>query len=198
MSPAAARSAVLRRVPALALALAVALLGAVPARGGETDDGAVLGRIFMTPAERRALDQRRERGSADETALPRDLLPARARVERRVVMNGLVRPSHAEPVIWINGKPTRLPGGPDAQDRVTVRSGGAGPAVRLKPGQSWDPLTRRVRDCAQCAAPPPAPPEPAVAPAEPQAAAPPEGATPAVASVSSVPAPAVDAGRAAP
>lgn len=141
-----------RRRAALIAGLALVILAP---RGALADGAAGLGRIFMSPEQRRSLDEQRARLRApDGGSLPRDLLPAGMSQERRLVFNGMVRRSDAPPVVWINGKPVSnvagLRHGPDAQGRVTVRSADGGATARLKPGQAWDPATGKVTDCPQC------------------------------------------------
>lgn len=157
-------------------------------RGAFADGAAGLGRIFMSPEQRRALDEQRARLHApDGGSLPRDLLPAGMSQERRLVFNGMVRRSDAPPVVWINGKAVSnfagLRHGPDAHGRVTVRSADGGASARLKPGQAWEPATGKVTDCTQCGATPQAEGPPAAA--EPAAANEAESGTAAVPAVAS-------------
>ena len=152
---------------AVSCAIAIAVLPG-PARA---DDDATLGRIFLTPEQRRLLDQRRlDPATNNGSDLPADLLPARSRATRRVVLNGVIRRGGEESLVWINGAPAGRTAVPDAQNRVTVEVGRAGAAVRLKPGQAWDSVSRQVTDCIRCGqAPPPAEPQPTAglpAPAE--------------------------------
>lgn len=109
-----------------------------------------IGRLFLTPAERQALDQERARGAGDAK-------PAAAAVDQRLVLNGVLRPRHGTALAWVNGRQLPLAMPPDAQNRVSLSAPGVGSPLRLKPGQSWDPVTRRVRECSQCAAPLPDP-----------------------------------------
>lgn len=147
-----------------------------------------LGRVFLTPEQRRMLDvQRAHPASKLDSALPKDLLPARS-AERRVVLSGVLRRGDQESVVWINGRQVdaaalargrlQMRHGPDAQNRVTLESRDDGAAARLKPGQAWDPVSGDVTDCVQCGAPQ----APAVtAPVEPAAAAAPSASAPAAA-----------------
>lgn len=184
---------------AFSLLFVLALGGAAPREAGAADKTS-LGRLFLTPEQRRLLDEQRAHpASRIDSALPKDLLPARTAAGRRVVLNGVVRRASAEPVVWIDGRAAgaapiaggrlQVRRGPDAQNRVTLESTGDHAVARLKPGQSWDPVTGRVSDCVQCGALPP--PAADAAPAEPSAAtpAPVDPAVPAVANAS-VPAPA--------
>lgn len=127
------------------LVLALGLL--VPAATAVAGTPAI-GRLFLTPAERLALDQQRVRGIGDAK-------PAAA--DQRLVLNGVLRPRHGTALAWVNGRQRPLAKPPDAQNRVSLSAPGAGSPLRLKPGQSWDPATGRVRECGQCAAPLPDP-----------------------------------------
>ncbi len=152
-----------RRVLALAAVMALGVPGPDALRADALPS---LGRLFLSPDQRRELDVRRERPVTDgEAVLPRDLLPARTATSRRVVLNGVVRPQRGEPVVWVNGRalgdpagPMRLGAGPDGHNQVTIRTRERA-AVRLKPGQTWDPATGVVTDCVQCVAPAPVEPE---------------------------------------
>lgn len=147
--------------PALAVAALTAALGAAT-RPALADDGAALGRLFLTPQQRQLLDQRRADPAGKTNAdLPADLLPARAAPPRRVVLNGVIRRGSEPPLVWINGRRAdgspdegvRVRRGPDRQDRVTLEAGRTGAVVRLKPGQAWDPASGRVSDCLPCGLP---------------------------------------------
>ncbi len=143
-------------------------LGAVTAPSARADPGAAatppaLGRLFMTPAERRALDARRASAVSREEGAPQDMLPAGTTAGRRVVLSGVVRRPGAGPVVWINGREldpatmarsrVRLRHGPDAENRVVLEEGDEGASARLKPGQAWDPASGSVSDCRDCDVP---------------------------------------------
>ncbi|GIK35592.1 MAG: hypothetical protein R3E92_24400 [Burkholderiaceae bacterium] len=136
------------------LALALGLL--VPAATAVAGTPAI-GRLFLTPAERQVLDRERARGTGDESAVAGEAKPAAAAVDQRLVLNGVLRPRHGTALAWVNGRQRPLARPPDAQNRVSLSAPGTGSPLRLKPGQSWDPVTRRVRECGQCAAPLPDP-----------------------------------------
>lgn len=135
-----------------ALLLGLLGLAALPGRAAEP-----LGRLFMTPAERQALDAHRTPGSdvwrdARQLAAP-DPVP----VANQVLVNGVVRRSRGPDVVWVNGRQAgsgtagiRLRQGPDAANRVTIEAPADGSSVRLKPGQFWEPATGRVADCYGC------------------------------------------------
>jgi hypothetical protein len=122
-----------------------------------------LGRLFMTPEQRRLLDtQRTGPASQDSSVPPADMLPSGTASGGRVVLNGVVRRAAGGPVVWVNGREidaatsarsrVHLRHGPDAQNRVTLEEGDDGASARLKPGQAWDPASGRISDCAQCGA----------------------------------------------
>lgn len=127
--------------------------------------GAELGRLFLSPAERAAIDAARqgvERARAMPGALTADhdetetsaLLEAPAEA---VTVNGYIARSAGAATVWINGRdgaPGKL--SPPARDgqRVNVPLNGSGGQVALKPGQSFDPESRQVSDAYQQQRPP--------------------------------------------
>ena len=162
----------------LVVTLGTALAGAAPCPV-RADEAAAIGRIFLTPAQRRLLDQRRQTpGAHMNSDMPADLLPAHTATSRRVVLNGVIRRGQQTPLVWINGERAdrataagnglRVRRGPDRDNGVTVELQRAGESARLKPGQAWDPVSGTVTDCVQCGQLPPAetPTEPAL-PSEP-------------------------------
>lgn len=120
-----------------------------------------LGRLFLTPEQRNALDKLRESGSdAVSTDAAGLALPAGVPADPRVVLNGVVSRSRGPDVVWVNGSRVdrshgrvQLRRGLDAANRVTLGDATNGTTARLKPGQSWDPATGRVADCYGCGAP---------------------------------------------
>lgn len=134
----------------------IVLLGfaATPASAADS-----LGRLFMTPEQRAALDSARASGN--------DLLNDPAQLAQRptvspetpVVLNGVVRRSRGPNVAWVNGERASTAGeqgvhlrrGPDRHNQVTLEEAG-GTSARLKPGQFWIPATGQVADCYGCAA----------------------------------------------
>lgn len=132
-----------RLVPGLAATgLMIGLLaGNQPAIALDQQVSPALGRLFMSPEERRALDAARtpwRDPDAPETAV--------APGNNRVVLNGVLRRSAGPDVVWINGQaaggkdaPVQLRRGPDQQNTVTVADPANGRSIRLKPGQSWTP-----------------------------------------------------------
>ena len=136
------------------IVLGLLCLAAMPGTAGDS-----LGRLFMTPEQRRTLDAGRESGSdvlTDAAGLATSVAPP---ADTPVVLNGVVRRSRGPDVVWVNGnranarlgQPLRVHRGPDAGNRVTLENAD-GTLVRLKPGQFWDPATGRVADCSDCRA----------------------------------------------
>jgi len=122
-----------------------------------------LGRLFYTPEQRAALEEARRRNiRAEEQAAEASKKP-RPDGPRTVTLNGVVRRSDGESVIWVNGKPIenevndgmRVRLTPD-QSGVTVHDTETGRTVRLKVGQHANLLTGKVEEnYARREAPPP-------------------------------------------
>lgn len=127
----------------------------------------VLGRLFLTPEQRAALDNaRRNRIRAEAVAATADKKP-KIPPARNVTINGIVSRSDGESTIWVNGRPTegqtddgmRVTISPDSQSSVLVREPVKGKRVRLKVGQSADLISGRIDEPYErrrVAAPPPA------------------------------------------
>jgi hypothetical protein len=112
-----------------------------------------LGRLFYTPEQRAALEEARRRNiRAEEQAAEASKKP-RPDGPRTVTLNGVVRRSDGESVIWVNGKPVeneindgmRVRLTPD-QTGVTVHDTEKGRTVRLKVGQHANLLTGKVEE----------------------------------------------------
>lgn len=125
--------------------------------------GAELGRLFLTPAERTALDEARVR--RDEPVAV-ESLPDRAELEFEVEavpdtrpalrVDGYVRRSGGPATVWVNGADSYQ--GDLGVHGVNARGVDVGPGgvdlpiagteetVRLKPGQTWDPQAGAVTD----------------------------------------------------
>jgi hypothetical protein len=138
-----------------------------------------LGRLFFTPEERVRLDASRKDALAN-AAKPRVAAPVEATrpapSARVLTLNGIVRRSDGETIVWVNGKPVPQRGG---AARVAPGSVGAdtaglvlpesGRRVRLKVGQSVEANSAVVEEGYQrrrtlptaVATPPPAAAEPA-------------------------------------
>jgi hypothetical protein len=105
------------------------------------------GRLFFTPQQRSALDERRRARVPDK--------PAAAVVATPVTrVDGYVKRSAGPSTVWINGDPvsetapeapridtTRTPSG-----EVSITLGESGARTRLKPGEALDRGTGEVRD----------------------------------------------------
>jgi hypothetical protein len=121
----------------VSLALASALLGAVPLGVIPSASAQDVGRIFFTPQQRQDLDRRRNLNVTESEVV----------VESLVTVNGHVVRSTGKTTTWINGVPQydtyrgRIP------DRVGVESGDA--SVGVKVGQTLDRSKGEVRDTLQ-------------------------------------------------
>lgn len=118
---------------------------------------AELGRLFLSPADRAAINAARERMSSapgmqmsgpDKDART-EPPPALEVPTETVTVNGYVARSAGAPTVWINGRDT-APGklSAPARDGQRIRvplAHGAG-QVALKPGQSFDSGSRQVSD----------------------------------------------------
>jgi hypothetical protein len=133
-----------RLAPVLAtLGLAAGMLaGSQPATALDQQAAPPLGRLFMSPEERRALDAgRAPYRNPDE---PDNATPAPG--PSPVLLNGILRRSKGPAVVWINGQTAggrdavvQVRRGPDRQNSVTVFDPADGRSVSLKPGESWTP-----------------------------------------------------------
>jgi len=174
------------------------LLGLATTPGTAADS---LGRLFMTPEQRQALDSAREPGGEATAGAAVTAGTGAVPVGRQVVLNGVVRRSHGPDVVWINGtrasaaggQPVQLRRGPDKSNRVTLEDAD-GTVARLKPGQYWIPATGQVADCYGCAAAPkatdlvaPAAPLPAPSPSTAPSAAPSSPPSPSTAPATAAP-----------
>jgi len=105
-----------------------------------------LGRLFFTPQQRYALDERRRARLPDK--------PTAAAVAAPVTrVDGYVERSGGPPTVWINGDPLgeSAPEAPrintqGASGSVSVTVGESGARTRLKPGEALDRGTGEVRD----------------------------------------------------
>ena len=134
---------------------AVALCCVVLAGGlsaNASDAGAQeLGRLFLTPEQRSALDARRKARIPDK--------PATVVVESPVTrLDGLVQRGRGRSTVWVNGEPVpegtqpeglRVQPGRNASGRVRVDIGETENRVDLKIGQSFDRETGEVKDSLQ-------------------------------------------------
>jgi hypothetical protein len=123
---------------------------AVPALADEPP----LGRLFLTPDQRAALDNaRRNRIRAEALAAAADKKP-KIPPPKSVTINGVVTRSDGESTVWVNGRPTdgetadgmQVIISPGTGSSVVVREPDKGRKVRLKVGQRADLVTGRVQE----------------------------------------------------
>ena len=133
--------------------LIVAVLLAVLGTPGVAQEPS-LGRLFLTPEQRAALDNaRRNRIRAEALAATVDKKP-KIPPARSVTINGIVSRSDGESTIWVNGRPTegqtedgmRVTISPDSQSSVVLREPEKGRRVRLKVGQKADLISGRIQE----------------------------------------------------
>jgi hypothetical protein len=114
-----------------------------------------LGRLFLRPAERAELQQRRQALHAGAPAEPRPVLdPAPASpTAAPVVVNGVVQRKGGRSTVWVNGTndydgdPARLPATvrvlPGGRVRIGIDQQNE---IELRPGQVYDPAGDTVHD----------------------------------------------------
>jgi hypothetical protein len=118
---------------------ALSMLAAAPARGEE------LGRLFLTPEQREALDARRR------ARLPDRPVPMAAHASPATRVDGYVQRSGGRSTVWLNGQPSRedsreSPGKVSGAGGVSVRLGDEGRDVSTKVGQTIDSASGQVTD----------------------------------------------------
>lgn len=146
----------MHRGPAVALVALLAMTAALPA--------AELGRLFLTPSERAALDRARQQLGEPVVEAPVvvESLPLDGGGEvvpgdlESIRVDGFVRRTGGPATVWINGTDSYQGDlgefGIDARElgvgasQVRVPVAGTGKSVTLKPGQSWDPGADTVSD----------------------------------------------------
>ena len=133
----------MKRAATLLVSLAVLALARAPAASADE-----LGRLFLTPEQRSALDSRRKARLPDA---PRTVVIESATTR----IDGLVRSTDGRATVWVNGaavgdgaQPEGLRVMPRRGDpaRVTVEIGEGERRVELKIGQSMDRATGEVSD----------------------------------------------------
>jgi hypothetical protein len=135
-----------RLLPALcALSLMIGMLGSSgPAVALDQQVSPGLGRLFLTPEQRRELDASRPAHSAPGAPDAGLRLPAAS----HVILTGVLKRSGGPDVVWINGHqaragddkaPVQVRRGPDSHNVVTLVAPADGRSVKLKPGQRWTP-----------------------------------------------------------
>ena len=122
--------------------LVVLLLALLPAIAAAQD----IGRLFFTPQQRAALDERRRARVPDKPTAAAEAAPV-TRVD------GYVQRSNGPSTVWINGDPLgeSAPEAPRIDNRtpsgsVSITIGESGARTRLKPGEALDRGTGEVRD----------------------------------------------------
>ena len=123
-------------------------------------DPAPLGRLFLTPGERAALDVIRQNNRPPEkiitpgaTGADEESSGAPAAPPAVVTLHGYVKRSDGKGTVWVNGQPVqekasnsnieigKLQGN---TNNVQIKLPSTGQAVKLKAGQSYDPASGKV------------------------------------------------------
>jgi hypothetical protein len=115
---------------------------------------APLGRLFLTPEQRAALDNARRNKIRSEAVAAAVVKKDKPPAARTVLINGVVKRSDGETIVWVNGKPVegetpdgmQFKVGPQSQGSVTVREPDRGRRVEIKVGQQVDLVTGRVKE----------------------------------------------------
>jgi len=121
------------------------VFSALSALAGTTVAAEELGRLFLTPEQREALDARRRARLPDKPV-------AAAAASPTTRVDGYVQRSGGRSTVWVNGQSV-TEDAPDASARiargapgVSLRLGEDGRDVRTQVGQSIDTLTGDVKD----------------------------------------------------
>ena len=141
--------------------LALALLMAATPCGAQDAASARLGRLFTTPAERAALNDKRALGPAAPMAArmapaeppgapppPDAAAPAEAAGPGAVRLDGVLRVSSGRTTIWINQTAAAAPAPLGRDKSVTLRLS-SGRKLIMKPGQSYSATDGTVQESAQ-------------------------------------------------
>jgi hypothetical protein len=124
------------------------LIAAFPAVAQE----APLGRLFLTPEQRAALDNARRNKIRAEAVAGAVVKKPKPPAARSVLINGIVKRSDGETIVWVNGKPIEgeTPDGMQFQSpsngAVVVREPDKGRRVEIKVGQQVDMVTGRIKE----------------------------------------------------
>ncbi len=122
--------------------------------------GAELGRLFLSSAERAAIDVARQgtakmsitRSSSVEQSTATATQTLSEAPAETVTVNGYIARSAGASTVWVNGRDIAAgklsAPGRDGR-RVSVPLANGGGQVALKPGQSFDPGSRQVSDAYQ-------------------------------------------------
>jgi hypothetical protein len=133
--------------------LSVLALLATPAIAQQQDTP--LGRLFLTPEQRATLDNARRNKIRAEAVAGAVVKTPKPPAARSVLINGVVKRSDGETIVWVNGKPieSETPDGmqfqvaPQTQGgTVLVREPEKGRRVEIKVGQQVDMLTGRIKE----------------------------------------------------
>ena len=119
-----------------------------------------LGRLFLSPAQRTAIDAvRHPTHNAPLTppapahdGAPTDRSPAASATAETVTVNGDIARSAGAPTVWINGRdgvPGKLSAPARDGQRVRVPLANGAGQIALKPGQSFDSESQQVSDAYQ-------------------------------------------------
>ena len=111
-----------------------------------------LGRLFLTPEQRAALDNARRTKIRAEAMVAAAEKKPKIPPAKSVTINGVVSRSDGESTIWVNGRPTegetedgmRVVIAPGSQSSVVLREPAKGKQVRLKVGQHADLISGRI------------------------------------------------------
>jgi hypothetical protein len=111
-----------------------------------------LGRLFLTPEQRAALDNARRNRIRAEAMVAAAQKKPKIPPAKSVTINGVVSRSDGESTIWVNGRPTegetedgmRVVIAPGSQSSVVLREPAKGKQVRLKVGQHADLISGRI------------------------------------------------------
>lgn len=125
-----------------ALGILLAALSTLASSGASAEE---LGRLFLTPEQREALDARRRARLPDKPA-------AAATASPTTRVDGYVQRSGGRSTVWVNGQSVSEDA-PDASARiargapgVSLRLGEDGRDIRTQVGQSVDTVTGDVKD----------------------------------------------------
>jgi hypothetical protein len=116
-----------------------------------------LGRLFLSPAQRAAIDAVRHPSNTalvaapapGEAGAPTDASSAVTAVPETVTVNGYVARSAGAPTVWVNGRdgaPGKLSAPARDGQRVRVPLANGAGQIALKPGQSFDSESQQVSD----------------------------------------------------
>jgi hypothetical protein len=135
--------------------LASLLLATLVASTAFAQQDTPLGRLFLTPEQRAALDNARRNKIRTDTVAAAVVKKPKPPAARSLLINGVVKRSDGETIVWVSGKPVEgeTPDGMQFQvppqtpgGTVMVREPERGRRVEIKVGQQVDMLTGRVKE----------------------------------------------------